>query len=59
MALVVMVLTVGSGPDGDHPWLSTPHTGESPHVEFILMVLLQTVYSHRLPLRVFQEHLCM
>lgn len=50
--LDVVVLTVGSGPDGDAGRLSRPLLCESPHRENVLLVLLQTIYGHILSVRV-------
>lgn len=50
--LDILVLTVGSGPDGDAGSLSRPLLSQSPHRENILLVLLQTVNGHILSVRV-------
>lgn len=49
-------LTVDSGPDGDPGRFSGPLFGTSAHRENILLVLLQTLYSHRLILWVSHWH---
>ena len=52
----VLELTVGSGPDGDTCRLSGPLLSESAHRESVLVVLLQTIDGHRLPLRLCHRH---